>query len=133
MNFHNSKIIEFGRLIHVKSIGLWWGPYIWVLSSYCQLLCLMNIACFFVLLIDMHVIYFVFIIVHWPCFMIAHSYLLLIYAPTHTSFIYLLSCSICFIIWSFHRYPLISLSIVTLASFYLVEGCFGLSPYLLDK
>ena len=26
--------------------------------------CLMNIACFFVLLFDMHVIYFVFIIVH---------------------------------------------------------------------
>ena len=41
-NFHNFKIMEFVKLIHTRSIGLWWGPYIWVFSSNCQLLCLMN-------------------------------------------------------------------------------------------
>ena len=29
-NFHNSKIMKFVRLIHARSIRLWWGPYIWV-------------------------------------------------------------------------------------------------------
>ena len=43
-NFHNSKKMEFVRLIHARSIGLWWGPYIWDFSSNRQLLCLMNIV-----------------------------------------------------------------------------------------
>ena len=42
--FYNSKIILFVRSIHAKSIGLWWGPYIWVFSYECQLVCLMDIT-----------------------------------------------------------------------------------------
>ena len=43
-NFHNSKIMKFVRLIHARSIVLWWGPYIWDFSSDRQLLCLINIV-----------------------------------------------------------------------------------------
>ena len=73
----------------------------------------------FVLLFDMDVL----ILSLWANLisMIARSYLLLRYVLTPTSFIYSFLCSIWFIILSFRWYPLISLSIATLTSPYLVE------------
>ena len=116
-NFHNSRIMEFVRLIRARYIGLWWGAHIWVFSFDCQLLCLMSIV--WSLSCSLICMWWFYTWVN-PIFMIAHYYLLSRYTSTPTlltftcdSFYYLIISLV-----------LISLSIVTLVWLYLVETHF---------
>ena len=116
--FVTLETMEFMRLIHAKSIGLWWGPYIWVFSSNCQLLYLMNIvrslSCSLICI-------WLFYIWTNLVSMIAHYYLLLRYdfIPTliifmHDSFYYLIislvsidffiNCHTCFTLFSINPF-----------------------------
>ena len=133
--FHSSKIKEFVRLIHAKSIGLWWGPNMWDIFFKNNLSEVHNWHWWFPdLFYDTCDIF----CIHYCALTGFHDSALLLATKLQSHFHFVYSpCMTCFHCMTIPWYPLISLLIATLASPLLVEtsleGCYGLSPYLPDK
>ena len=133
--FVTPETMEFMRLVHAKSIGLWWRPYIWVFSLDCQLLCLMNIV--WSLSCSLICMWWFYTWANFG-FMIVHYYLLSRYTliPTlsiliHDSFYYLI---ISVLLINFLINCHIYLTLFSRNSFLRgLEGCYGILLYLPNK